>query len=63
MWSTGFRNDADVALVLGSGLGETDGWGAPPRWAPPSSQKLIQVDPDPEILGANRATDLAIRGI
>ncbi len=56
------RNDADVALVLGSGLGETDGWGAPPRWAPPSSQKLIQVDLDPEILGTNRATDLAIRG-
>ena len=59
---TQVRNDADVALVLGSRLGETDGWGAPPRWAPPSSQKLIQVDLDPEILGANRATDLAIQG-
>jgi acetolactate synthase-1/2/3 large subunit len=56
------HNDADVALVLGSRLGETDHWGAPPHWAPPSSQKLIQIDPDPEILGANRATDLAIQG-
>jgi len=59
---TQVRNDADVALVLGSRLGETDGWGAPPKWAPPASQKLIQVDPNPEILGANRVTDLAIQG-
>ena len=29
---------------------------------PPSSQKLIQVDLDPEILGAHRGTDLAIQG-
>ncbi|MCG6882044.1 MAG: thiamine pyrophosphate-binding protein [Deltaproteobacteria bacterium] len=59
---TQIRNDADVALVLGSRLDEADGWGCPPHWAPPSSQKLIQVDPDPEILGANRATDLAVLG-
>ena len=59
---TQIRNDADVALVLGSRLGETDGWGIPPHWAPASSQKLIQVDLDPEILGVNRATDLAIQG-
>ena len=59
---TQIRKDADAALVLGSRLGETDGWGAPPHWAPPSSQKLIQVDLDPEILGANRTTDLAIQG-
>ena len=44
---TQIRNDADVALVLGSRLGETDGWGSPPHWAPPSSQKFIQVDPGP----------------
>ena len=58
---TRIRNDADVALVLGSRMGETDGWGAPPHWAPASSQKLIQVDPDSEILGSNRATDLAVQ--
>jgi acetolactate synthase-1/2/3 large subunit len=58
---TRIRNEADVVLVLGSKLGETDGWGAPPQWASASSQKLIQVDPDPEILGSNRATDLAVQ--
>ena len=57
---TQVRHDADVVLALGSRLGETDGWGAPPQWAPAASQKLIQVDLDPEILGANRVTDLAV---
>lgn len=58
---TRIRNDADVVLVLGSRMGETDGWGAPPQWASASSQKLIQVDLDSEILGSNRATDLAVQ--
>ena len=58
---TRIRNDADVALVLGSRMGETDGWGTPPHWAPASSQELIQVDLDPEILGSGRATDLAVQ--
>jgi acetolactate synthase-1/2/3 large subunit len=58
---TRIRNDADVALVLGSRMGETDGWGVPPQWAPASSQKLIQVDLDSEILGSTRATDLAVQ--
>ena len=55
------HNDADVVLALGSRLGETDGWGSPPHWAPAALQKLIQVDLDPETLGANRATDLAVQ--
>jgi acetolactate synthase I/II/III large subunit len=58
---TRIRNDADVVLVLGSKLGETDGWGSPPHWGPASSQKLIQVDLDPEVLGSNRAADLPIQ--
>ena len=58
---TRIRNDADVVLVLGSRMGETDGWGAPPQWASASSRKLIQVDLDSEILGSNRATDLAVQ--
>jgi len=58
---TQIRHDADVVLTLGSRLGETDGWGNPPHWAPAASQKLIQVDLDPEILGANRVTDLGIQ--
>jgi acetolactate synthase I/II/III large subunit len=58
---TQVRHDADVVLALGSRLGETDGWGAPPHWAPAASQKLIQVDLDTEMLGANRVTDLAVQ--
>ncbi|PIE18395.1 MAG: thiamine pyrophosphate-binding protein [Proteobacteria bacterium] len=54
------RREADLALVLGSRLGETDWWGKAPYWGTPAEQKLIQVDIDPEILGANRPTDLAI---
>lgn len=57
---TQVHNDADVVLALGSRLGETDGWGSPPHWAPASLQKLIQVDLDTETLGANRVTDLAV---
>jgi acetolactate synthase-1/2/3 large subunit len=54
------RTTADVMLVLGSRLGETDWWGKPPYWAPAQDQKLIRVDIDPESLGLNRASDLAI---
>ncbi len=54
------RSEADVVLVLGSRLGETDWWGKPPYWGKPDEQKLIQVDIDEEILGLNKATELAI---
>lgn len=54
------RREADVVLVVGSRLGETDWWGKPPYWGKPGEQKLIQVDIDDEILGLNKATDLAI---
>ena len=55
------RSEADVVLVLGSRLGETDWWGKPPYWGKPGEQKLIQVDIDEEILGLNKATDLAVQ--
>ncbi|NOZ00795.1 MAG: thiamine pyrophosphate-binding protein [Deltaproteobacteria bacterium] len=55
------RNGADAVLCLGSRLGETDWWGKPPNWAPPSAQKLIQVDIDPSALGRNRPADLLVR--
>ena len=55
------RREADVALVLGSRLGETDWWGKPPYWAAPAQQKLIQVDVDPEAIGRNRPVDLPIQ--
>ena len=54
------RNQADVALVLGSELGETDWWGKPPYWAPWDKQKMIQVDIDQEVLGRIRPADLLI---
>lgn len=54
------RNEADVALVLGSRLGETDWWGKAPYWRSPAELKTIQVDIDDAILGANRPAELAI---
>lgn len=54
------RNDADVALIVGSRLGETDWWGRPPYWRHPSEQKTIQVDLDGDILGLNKPADLAV---
>ena len=48
------RNDADLVLVVGSRLGETDWWGKAPYWRPPSEQPMIQVDIDGHLLGANK---------
>lgn len=53
------RNDADVVLVLGSRLGETDWWGKAPYWN--ASQKVIQVDLETTILGANKPAELLIQ--
>jgi acetolactate synthase-1/2/3 large subunit len=55
------RNAADLVLVLGSRLGETDWWGKAPYWAPPDRQQLIQVDIDPEHLGNIRPADLPLQ--
>ena len=55
------RNAADVVLTLGSRIGETDWWGKAPYWAKPSEQKMIQVDMDPMILGANKPAAIAIQ--
>lgn len=54
------RNAADVALVVGSRLGETDWWGKAPNWASPAKQKTIQIDVDDERIGANKPVTLAI---
>ena len=53
------RNEADVVLVLGSRLGETDWWGKAPNWN--AKQTVIQVDLDPAILGANKPAELMIQ--
>ncbi len=47
------RNAADVALVVGSRLGETDWWGKAPNWAPPGQQVTIQIDNDEDRIGVN----------
>jgi acetolactate synthase-1/2/3 large subunit len=54
------RNEADVALIIGTRLGETDWWGKPPYWRNPAEQKTIQVDLDGDMLGLNKPADLAI---
>ena len=54
------RNEADLVLVLGSRIGETDWWGKPPYWRRPGEQKMIQVDIDDDFLGCNKPTALAV---
>lgn len=54
------RNEADLVLVLGSRLGETDWWGKAPNWAAASKQKMIQVDLESEFIGRNKKVDVAI---
>ncbi len=55
------RADADLVLVLGSRLGETDWWGRGHRWGGPGTT-VVQVDVDEEILGLNRPVDVAVLG-
>lgn len=57
---TRVRNEADVALILGSRVGETDWWGKPPYWRKPSEQKTIQVDLDEQVIGLNKPVELGI---
>ncbi len=56
------RNAADVVLVVGSRIGETDWWGRPPNWRAPDEQRLIQVDVDEAAIGLNKPVDLGIVG-
>ena len=56
------RAEADVVLVVGARLGELDGWGRPPAWGEPGTQRLIQIDVDPEAIGLNHPVDLGILG-
>jgi acetolactate synthase-1/2/3 large subunit len=55
------RGVADVVLVLGSRIGETDWWGRPPHWKG-EGQKIIQVDIDETAFGRNKPVDLGIVG-
>lgn len=55
------RNEADVVLILGSRVGETDWWGKPPYWRDPAQQRTIQVDVDAASLGLNKPADLPVQ--
>ena len=52
------RTKADVVLVVGSRLGETDWWGRAPNWNP--NQKVIQVDIDPIVIGMNKPVTMPV---
>lgn len=54
------RSSADIVLVVGSRLGETDWWGKPPNWGPPSGQQTIQVDVDELRIGVNKPVALSL---
>jgi acetolactate synthase I/II/III large subunit len=54
------RSEADVVLVVGSRVGELDGWGRPPAWGQPSAQQVIQVDVDGASIGLNLPVDLGL---
>ena len=54
------RNAADVALVVGSRLGETDWWGKAPNWAPPAQQVTIQIDNDEDRIGVNKPVTVGL---
>ncbi|HLA76376.1 MAG TPA: thiamine pyrophosphate-binding protein [Vicinamibacteria bacterium] len=54
------RSQADLVLALGSRLGETDWWGKAPYWGSSRKQRLIQVDQDGQVLGANKPADLPV---
>lgn len=54
------RASADVVVVIGSRLGETDWWGKAPYWGRGAAQRLVQVDADEELLGLNKPAELTI---
>lgn len=55
------RAEADLLLVLGSRMGETDWWGRGRRWGG-TGKTVVQVDTDEEILGLNKRLDVAVLG-
>jgi acetolactate synthase I/II/III large subunit len=52
------RTSADLILILGSRVGETDWWGKVPYWT--NEQKAIHVDIDPRVVGMNKPVDIGI---
>lgn len=61
-WGTPAHMDSDVVLAVGTQLGETMQYLSAPGWAGAPAQKLIHLDRDPNQIGVNRATDVALVG-
>ncbi|MFX0087723.1 MAG: thiamine pyrophosphate-binding protein [Candidatus Hodarchaeota archaeon] len=53
---------ADIVLLIGGRLGDTDFWGRPPAWNDYPAQKVIQIDIDPQNIGLNKMIELGLVG-
>jgi acetolactate synthase-1/2/3 large subunit len=58
----GAQATADVVLLVGGRMGDTDFWGRPPAWGESGQQRWIQIDIEPQNVALNRAVDLALVG-
>ncbi len=58
----GAQATADVVLLVGGRLGDTDFWGRAPAWGEAGQQRWIQIDIEPQNIALNRAVDLALIG-
>ncbi|MFX1505250.1 MAG: thiamine pyrophosphate-binding protein [Promethearchaeota archaeon] len=56
------QSGADLILLIGGRFGDLDNWGRPPFWGESESQKVIQIDIDPENIGLNRQVELGLIG-
>ena len=54
--------DADIVLLVGSRLGDTDFWGRPPIWGELGKQKFVQIEIEPKNMALNRPVDLCLLG-
>ena len=55
-------NDADLLLVVGSELGDSDLWGGTVQPGTPGGRTVVRVDIDPAQLHKNVSADLAVLG-
>jgi len=56
------RLESDVALVIGTRLGELSAFGKAPAWSDSSKTKIIQIDSEPMNIGLNRPADIGLVG-
>lgn len=61
-WGTPAHLDSDVVLAVGTQLGETLQYLSPPGWKGAPDQRLIHLDREPNQIGVNRRTDVALVG-